>query len=124
RGRVPGAHAARRAAGRRADRRHGRLAEPRARLGTRAAGSAAVSGTRVWEIFKQEIQFHSRRPLLWVQLLILGFLAYIISEFAISQLLIFMSCLIYVFFASVAAGMSMIRDDEAKVGELLHSTPL
>jgi len=105
-----------------------------------------VSGTRLWEIFKQEIQFHARRPLLWVQLVILGFLTYgistgyatvssgdarvgghkafINSEFAISQLLIFMSCLIYVFFASVAAGMSMIRDDEAKVGELLHSTPL
>src|SRR4030095_3987537 len=31
---------------------------------------------------------------------------------------------IYMFFASVAAGMSMIRDDEAEVGELLHSTPL
>jgi ABC-type transport system involved in multi-copper enzyme maturation permease subunit len=105
-----------------------------------------VSGTRWWEIFKQEIQFHARRPLLWVQLVILGFLTYgistghatvssgdarvgghkafINSEFAISQLLIFMSCLIYVFFASVAAGMSMIRDDEAKVGELLHSTSL
>jgi ABC-type transport system involved in multi-copper enzyme maturation permease subunit len=105
-----------------------------------------VNGARLWEIFKQEIQFHVRRPLLWVQLLILGFLTYgistghasvssgdarvgghkafINSEFAISQLLIFMSCLIYVFFASVAAGMSMIRDDETKVGELLHSTPL
>ncbi|HXS82778.1 MAG TPA: ABC transporter permease subunit [Methylomirabilota bacterium] len=105
-----------------------------------------MSGARLWEIFKQEIQFHSRRPLLWVQIVILGFLTYgistghatvssgdarvgghkafINSEFAISQLLIFMSCLIYVFFASVAAGMSMIRDDEAKVGELLHSTPL
>ena len=105
-----------------------------------------MSGARLWEIFKQEIQFHSRRPLLWVQLALLGFLTYSISvghatvssgdarvgghkafinsEFAISQLLIFMSALIYVFFASVAAGMSMIRDDEAKVGELLHSTPL
>ena len=105
-----------------------------------------MSGTRLWEIFRQEIQFHARRPLLWVQLLILGFLtfeistghasigsgdarvgghkAFINSEFAISQLLIFLGSLIYVFFVSVAAGMSMIRDDEAKVGELLHSTPL
>ena len=105
-----------------------------------------MSGARLWEIFQQEIQFHVRRPLLWVQLLILGFLTYSISighasvssgdarvgghkafinsEFAISQLLIFLCALIYVFFASVAAGMSMIRDDEAKVGELLHSTPL
>ncbi len=105
-----------------------------------------MSGARIWELFKQELKFHSRRPLLWVQLLILGFMAYMLSngnasissgdarvggtkafinsEFAITQLLIFLTSLIYVFFASVAAGMSMIRDDEAKVGELLHSTPL
>ena len=38
-----------------------------------------MSGTRLWEIFKQEIQFHARRPLLWVQLVILGFLTYGIS---------------------------------------------
>src|SRR6185369_10015784 len=143
RGRLPGAHAPRRAARRGADRRHRAPARP-PHAGD--ARSAPVSGTRLWEIFQQEIQFHARRPLLWVQLLILGFLTYSISighasvssgdarvgghkafinsEFAISQLLIFLCALIYVFFASVAAGMSMIRDDEAKVGELLHSTPL
>src|SRR5262245_12230877 len=53
-----------------------------------------------------------------------GTKAYINSEFALTQLLIFLPSLIYVFFASVAAGMSIVRDDEAKVGELLHSTPL
>jgi ABC-type transport system involved in multi-copper enzyme maturation permease subunit len=105
-----------------------------------------VNRARLAEVFSQELRFHSRRPLLWVLLLILAFMAwtmsngnasigsgdarvggtkaYINSEFALSQLLIFLTSLIYVFFASVAAGMSIVRDDEAKVGELLHSTPL
>ena len=105
-----------------------------------------MNAGRVWELFRQELSFHARRPLLWVQLLILGFMmfmlsngnasissgdarvggtkAFINSEFAIAQLMIFLPSLIYVFFAAVAAGMSMIRDDEAKVGDLLHSTPL
>jgi ABC-type transport system involved in multi-copper enzyme maturation permease subunit len=105
-----------------------------------------VSGARLFELYRQELSFHARRPLLWVQLLILGFMAFMISngnasissgdarvggtkafissEFAITQLLVFLPSLIYVFFAAIAAGMSMIRDDEAKVGELLHSTPL
>jgi len=105
-----------------------------------------VSVRRTLAIFRQEVAFHAQRPLLWVLLLILGFMAYAIStghasigsgdarvgghkafinsEFALTQLLIFLTSLIYVFFLSVAAGMSMIRDDESKVGELIHSTPL
>ena len=105
-----------------------------------------MSARRFFEVFRQDLKFHLRRPLLWVLLLIVCFLAYSIatghaqvgsgdarvgghkafvnSEFALTQLFIFLTSLIYVFFVSVAAGMSMIRDDEAKVGELLHSTPL
>ncbi len=105
-----------------------------------------MNRARLAEILRQELRFHARRPLLWVLLLLLGFLAwsmsngntsigsgdarvggtkaFINSEFALTQLMIFLTSLIYVFFASVAAGMSVLRDDEAKVGELLHSTPL
>ena len=105
-----------------------------------------MSGARLFEVFQQDLKFHLKRPLLWVLLLLLAFLTYslsmghaqigsgdarvgghkafINSEFALTQLFIFLSSLIYVFFVSVAAGMSMIRDDEHKVGELLHSTPL
>ena len=32
--------------------------------------------------------------------------------------------LLYGFFASIAAGMAVISDDEARVGDMLHSTPL
>ena len=105
-----------------------------------------MSVRRLLAVFRQELSFHAKRPLLWVLVLILGFMAlelssghatigsgdarvgghkaFINSEFAIAQLLIFLTSLIYVFFISVAAGMSLIRDDESKVGELIHSTPL
>jgi ABC-type Na+ efflux pump permease subunit len=53
-----------------------------------------------------------------------GHKAWLTSEFALAQTLIMLTSLIYVFFVSVAAGMAIIRDDEMKVGELLHSTPL
>ena len=105
-----------------------------------------MSFTRLLEVYRQELQFHAKRPLLWVQVALLGFMLYAISmgnaqigsgdarvgghkafinsEFALTQLFIFLASLIQVFFAAVAAGMSMIRDDEAKVGEIIHSTPL
>ena len=35
-----------------------------------------------------------------------------------------MTTLFYGFFVSVAAGMTVIQDDEWRVGELLHATPL
>src|SRR5262245_66252309 len=53
-----------------------------------------------------------------------GTKAWITSEFAITQLLIMMVSIIYSFFVSVGAGMSLIRDGDQKVGELLHSTRL
>src|SRR5439155_526143 len=53
-----------------------------------------------------------------------GSKAWITSEFAVTQLLALVVSIIYAFFVSVAAGMSVIRDDEQKVGELLHATPM
>ena len=38
-----------------------------------------MSPRRLFEIFRQELQFHLRRPLLWVLLLLLAFLAYSLS---------------------------------------------
>lgn len=105
-----------------------------------------MSFARTFEVFRQEFSHNLRRPLFWVQALLLGFMVYMLStgraqmssgdarvgghkawltsEFAITQTLILLVSIIYVFFVSVAAGMSVIRDDEQKVGELLHSTPL
>ncbi|MBI5170013.1 MAG: hypothetical protein HZA61_11030 [Candidatus Eisenbacteria bacterium] len=101
---------------------------------------------RTFEVFRQEFAHNLKRPLFWVQILVLGFLIYmmstgkaqigsgdarvggkkawITSEFAVGQMLVMLMAIVYVFFVSVAAGMALIRDDEQKVGELLHSSPL
>ena len=50
--------------------------------------------------------------------------AWITSEFAVTQVASFLILLLYAFFVAVAAGMSVIQDDENKVGALLHATPL
>jgi ABC-2 type transport system permease protein len=105
-----------------------------------------VNARRTFEVFRLEFSHSLRRPLFWVQLLLLAFMtfmlaagkasigsgdanvgghkAWITSEFAITQTLIMLISIWYVFFISVAAGMAVIRDDEQGVGELLHSTPL
>ncbi len=46
------------------------------------------------------------------------------SEFQTAYVYALIGFLEIAFFAAVAAGMSLIRDDEHRVGELLHSTPL
>jgi ABC-2 type transport system permease protein len=105
-----------------------------------------MSARRLFEIARQDLLHNLRRPLFWVMIALLAFLtwslsmghaqmssgdarvggqkAWITSEFAVAQLIIMLTCILYVFFIAVAAGMSLIRDDEHKVGELLHSTPL
>ncbi|MBL8692948.1 MAG: ABC transporter permease subunit [Planctomycetes bacterium] len=105
-----------------------------------------MSFARMGAVFRLELRDTLRRPLFWtlVALLVLmslglsagnvqigtgdsstgGKRAWITNEFAISQWVSLTGLLLYSFFASVAAGMSVIRDDEAKVSDLLHSTPL
>ncbi len=105
-----------------------------------------MSPRRLGEVFRQELAHDLRRPLFWVLLVIVGLFAYVMStgnasigsgnsavggtkawitsEFAISQLVAMLVGLLYAFFVAVAAGMSVIRDEELKVGELLHATPL
>ncbi len=101
---------------------------------------------RTWEVASRDLAHHLKRPTFWFLLLILGLMAsalasghaqigsgdarvggskaWINSEFANSQLLVLMMATIQVFFISVVAGMSLIRDEELKVGEILHSTRL
>src|SRR5262245_1301141 len=111
------------------------------------AGTPGGGGfARLGEVFRQEFSHNLRRPLFWVLILLTGFFswelsggqasmgsgdarvggtkAWITSEFALTQLLIMMVSIIYAFFVSVGAGMSLIRDEDQKVGELLHSTRL
>ncbi len=105
-----------------------------------------MSLRRGGEVCRQEFVHGLRRPLLWILLLIVGFMAFemsrgtasiqsgntavggtkawITSEFALAQLLAMVVSIVYAFFVAVGAGMSVIRDEEQKVGELLHATPL
>ena len=101
---------------------------------------------RLGLVWRLDLGQSARRPLFWILLLIVGFTAYglsrgsvrigsgdstiggqkswITSEFASAQMLSIVVFLIYSFFVAVVAGMTVINDDELKVGELLHATSL
>ncbi|HYG64077.1 MAG TPA: M1 family aminopeptidase [Thermoanaerobaculia bacterium] len=53
-----------------------------------------------------------------------GTKAWLTSEFSVAMIVIYMVALVYSFFAAIAAGLTIPADDEAKVGEILHATPL
>src|SRR5438045_2500565 len=53
-----------------------------------------------------------------------GTKAHVTSEFAVAMQLAILTTLFYGFFVAVAAGMTIIQDDEWRLGELLHATPL
>jgi ABC-type transport system involved in multi-copper enzyme maturation permease subunit len=93
-----------------------------------------------------ELGHNVRRPLYWILILIVvlmswglstgsvqirsgdssvgGTKAWITSEFAMAQIETVLVFVAYSFFLAVAAGMTIIQDDEWRVGELLHTTPL
>ncbi len=101
---------------------------------------------RVVEVGRHELAFTVRRPMLWVLIAILGLLvwglsaggvtissgdsqvggteAHITSQFSQALTLSITILTLYGFFLAVAAGMAIIRDDEHKLGEILHATLL
>ncbi len=105
-----------------------------------------MSFRRMFLVFKTDLVLHARRPMTWILVLIMGFMvwglssgsariqsgdasvggskAWITSEFAIGMTVCVTVFLFYTFFVAVAAGMAVIQDDERKVGEILHATPL
>lgn len=105
-----------------------------------------MSFSRFSSIFRLELAQTLKRPMLWVLVALLalftwgfslgnvtiqsgdaavgGTKAWITSEFNFAFLLCFLVALIYSFFLSIASGMSVIQDDDLKVGEILHATPL
>ena len=103
--------------------------------------------TPVFEVLRLELSHNVRRPLFWVQVAdpplpraaarraarpassratraSAARRRGITSEFADTQVLIVLVSVLYVFFVSVGAGMSLIQDDELRVGEVLHATRL
>ncbi|PTL83475.1 M1 family aminopeptidase [Vitiosangium sp. GDMCC 1.1324] len=101
---------------------------------------------RLGAVVRMELGHHLRRPLFWFLVLITvltvwglssgnvtisaggsqvgGKKAWMTSEFAVGQTVIFLVFLCTSFFISVAAGMSIPSDDESRVGPVLHATPL
>lgn len=102
--------------------------------------------SRTWTIARLDLAHGLRRPLVWILILLLGLSAwgmstgkmrigtgdatvggtkaFITSEFANAQVLSILALMFYGFFVAVALGMTLIRDDETRIGDLLHATPL
>lgn len=105
-----------------------------------------MSLRRTWEVFRLDLRHHFTRPLFWILIAILAFVAWgmstghmhissgdsdtagqkawITSEFANARVLAILTSLFFSFFVAVGAGMVVIRDEETKVTEILHPTPL
>ena len=107
-----------------------------------------MSAHRLLQVLALEFRFNVRRPLFWIALLLLLWLAWTFStgsssisfasgeaaaggqrvwntsEFALAQTLSAILGLFFVFFLAVGAGMSVIKDEEWKVTEMLRATPL
>ncbi len=105
-----------------------------------------MNAVRFRTVFAAEAAHQLTRPLFWSLILVLGIFsalfstgnmqistgdasvggtkAWITSEFNFAFFLSMLVALIYGIFASIASGLAVPADDESKVGDLLHSTPL
>ena len=105
-----------------------------------------MSLARARIIFSHEIVHTFKRPLFWFLVLLLVFMswgfssgsmqiqsgdttvggtrAWVTSEFSFAMLLALLVAMLYGFFGSIASGMAIISDEEAKISDMLLSTPL
>ena len=103
----------------------------------------SFSWRRLSAVARMEWKQTLRRPMVWVLIIILGLMlfglsrgnvtistgdssvggdkAWVNSEFNLAFLTAIVGFMLYTFFVAIAAGMSVLRDDETKVSELLHS---
>jgi hypothetical protein len=110
------------------------------------SGALTLGLRRFRTVFATDFKHHTRRPLFIIWALILGLTAwgmsngvmqirsgdatvggakaYVTSEFAIAMQIAVVTVLVYGFFVAVAAGMTVIQDDQWQLGELIHATPL
>ncbi|HKH49036.1 MAG TPA: ABC transporter permease subunit [Thermoanaerobaculia bacterium] len=102
--------------------------------------------TRARSVYGLELSYTLKRPLFWFLILLAVLLswvmstgdmqissgdssvggqrAWVTSEFSVAFILCIMVCLVHSLFLSIAAGTVVVRDDESRTGELLHSTLL
>lgn len=107
-----------------------------------------MSVRRLMVVARDEFTMNLRRPLVWIMLILITLLvwglseggvqiviasgdasvggkkAFLTSEFAVSQIVAVLSYTLYLFTVSAAAGLSVVRDSDAGVLELLNATPL
>lgn len=105
-----------------------------------------ISLARTSTVFAEELARTFKRPLFWFLILLVflltwgmstghlhiatgsdtvgGTKAWITSEFAFARTLMVMMALLYGFFGAIAAGMAVLSDDEARISDMLLSTPL
>ena len=105
-----------------------------------------MSYARTRAVFAQELARTFKRPLFWFLVFLLflmvwglstghlqiasgdssvgGTKAWVTSEFSFAHVLATLIPLLYGFFASIAAGMAVVADDEAKISDMLLATPL
>ncbi len=110
------------------------------------ASSPRRGGDRFRAVYGMTLRHTLKRPIFWVLVVIVALMcwamstgsvsissgdssvggrkAWLNSEFNIAFLLTLLVSLIYGFFVSVAAGMSVIEDDEQRVAEIIAATPL
>jgi len=106
----------------------------------------SASAARLGLIYRNEFARTLARPLFWVLIAILGLTAWglssggmqissgnsavggtkawITSEFANAKMFGLTIFCFYSFFAAILMGMSVMQDEEMKIGEILHATPL
>lgn len=101
---------------------------------------------RLLAIARLDLAAYLRGPAVWSLIGVIGFLvwglstgdvmlgtgtafvggkkAWITSEFSTAFAIAVLASTFYAFYVVIMSGLAMIRDEELKVGELLHSTPL
>jgi ABC-2 type transport system permease protein len=105
----------------------------------------ARSFRRFLTVAGQELKTHLAGPLFWVLAVLAGLATatidptalipsgdaatgagrlFINSRYAVAQSLGLVSFFVYSFFAAIMAGLSVLREDEHRISELLRSTPL
>lgn len=103
--------------------------------------------TRVYLIVRHELLTNLKRPLFWFWVFIFGFAVWglasggmriqtsgdstvggakqwLTSEFSFAVFFSAILLILYNFFVAIGAGMSIIRDDEVRIGNILHASPL
>jgi len=101
---------------------------------------------RTWRTARLDLDHNLRRPLFWIWMLLVvlvswgmstgamrissgdsdvgGTKAFITSEFAVAQVITVLVLLLHGMFVAIGAGMTVLHDEELRVGPLLHATPL